>query len=157
MADVVIVNTQAICVSANQGDTTMSDQIEPDSGKVDASVSFSLQRTVLAHERTMLAWVRTSTSLITFGFGIQQFFRATRGPDFSDLIGPRSFGLTMIVIGLLALLLAGLQHRSAIEALKLSYPEREHYPTIRHSNAWLLGILIALLGPLAIVSALFRG
>ena len=105
----------------------------------------------------MLAWVRTSTLLITFGFGIQQFFRATRGPDYADLIGPRTFGLTMIIIGLLALLLAALQHRSAIEALKLSYPEREHYPAIRRSNAWLLGILIALLGLLALVSALFRG
>ena len=135
----------------------MSAQIESDSGRVDASVKLSLQRTVLAHERTMLAWVRTSTSLITFGFGIQQFFRATRGPEFSDLIGPRTFGLTMIVIGLLALLLAALQHRSAIDALKLNYPEREHYPAIRRSSAWLLGILIALLGLLAIVSALFRG
>ena len=135
----------------------MPAQIELDSGKVDASSKLSLQRTVLSYERTMLAWVRTSTSLITFGFGIQQFFRATRGPDYADLIGPRTFGLTMIIIGLLALLLAALQHRSAIEALKLSYPEREHYPAIRRSNAWLLGILIALLGLLALVSALFRG
>ena len=68
-------------------------------------------------------------------------------------IGPRTFGLTMIIIGLLALLLAAQQHRSAIEALKLSYPEREHYPAFRRSNAWLLGILIALLGLLALVSA----
>jgi putative membrane protein len=135
----------------------MPAQVELDSGKVDASSKLSLQRTVLSHERTMLAWVRTSTSLITFGFGIQQFFRATRGPDYADLIGPRTFGLTMIIIGLLALLLAAQQHRSAIEALKLSYPEREHYPAIRRSNARLLGILIALLGLLALVSALFRG
>jgi inner membrane protein YidH len=131
--------------------------IESDSGNVDASAKLSLQNTVLSHERTMLAWVRTSTSLITFGFGIQQFFRTTRGPDNPDLIGPRTFGLTMIIIGLLALILAALQHRSAIEALKLSYPEREHYPAIRRSSARLLSILIALLGLLAIVSALFRG
>src|SRR5277367_1613301 len=135
----------------------MPAQIESDRGKVDAFGKLSLQRTVLSLERTMLAWVRTSTSLITFGFGIQQFFRATRGPESSDLIGPRTFGLTMIVIGLLALLLAALQHRSAIDALKLNYPEREHYPAIRRSSACLLGILIALLGLLAIVSALFRG
>jgi putative membrane protein len=130
---------------------------QSDSGNVDAASKLSLQRTVLSHERTMLAWVRTSTSLITFGFGIQQFFRATRGPDYADLIGPRTFGLTMIIIGLLALLLAALQHRAAIEALKRTYPEQEHYPAIRRSSAQLLGILIALLGLLAIVSALFRG
>jgi uncharacterized membrane protein YidH (DUF202 family) len=49
----------------------MPAQIESDSGEVDASAKLSLQRTVLSHERTMLAWVRTSTSLITFGFGIE--------------------------------------------------------------------------------------
>jgi putative membrane protein len=135
----------------------MPAQIESDSGNVDASARLSLQNTVLTHERTMLAWVRTSTSLITFGFGIQQFFRATRGPDYADLIGPRTFGLTMIIIGLLALLLAALQHRSAIEALKTNYPERKQYPAIGRSSAQLLGVLIALLGLLAIVSTLFRG
>jgi putative membrane protein len=135
----------------------MPARIETDSGNVDASTKLALQRTVLAHERTMLAWVRTSTSLITFGFAIQQFFRATRGSDYADLVGPRTFGLTMIIIGLLALLLAALQHRAAIEMLKLSYPEREHYPAIRRSSARLLGILIALLGLLALVSALLRG
>jgi putative membrane protein len=133
----------------------MSAEIESERGNTDAAVKLSLQRTVLAHERTMLAWVRTSTSLITFGFGIQQFFRVTRGPD-SDLLGPRTFGLTMIIIGLLALSLAALEHRSAIEALKLSYPQIEHYPAIRRSRAWLLGALIAILGLLAMVSALLR-
>ena len=135
----------------------MPTQIEVNGGDIDASTKLSLQRTVLAYERTMLAWVRTSTSLITFGFGIQQFFRATRGPDINDLIGPRTFGLTMIVIGLIALLLATIEHRSAINALKSNYPELEHDPAVRHSRARLLGALIAILGLLAIVSALFRG
>ena len=135
----------------------MTAQIASGNGDVDASAKLSLQRTVLSYERTMLAWVRTSTSLITFGFGIQQFFRASRGPDLSDLIGPRTFGLTMIVIGLVALLLATLEHRSAIEALKLTYPEREHYPSIRLSRARIFGALIAILGVLAMFSALLRG
>ena len=71
-------------------------------------------------------------------------------------MGPRTFGLTMIVIGLLALLLAAVENRSAIEALKLSYPETEHYPAIRLSRARLLGALIGILGLLAMVSALLR-
>jgi hypothetical protein len=37
-----------------------------------------------------------------------------------------------------------------------SYPQMEHYPTIRRSRAWLLGALIAILGLLAMVSALLR-
>ena len=56
----------------------------------------------------MLAWVRTATTLITFGFSIQQFFRIARqvAAASKGLIGPDVFGLTMIIIGLLALLLA---------------------------------------------------
>ena len=62
----------------------------------------------------------------------------------------------MIVIGLLALLLATLEHRSAIAALKLEYPVAQGYPHIPRSHArWFSG-LIAILGLLALVSMLFR-
>ena len=56
----------------------------------------------------MLSWVRTATALITFGFSIQQFFRIARAgtPDGKGLVGPHTFGLAMIVMGLLTLLLA---------------------------------------------------
>ena len=36
----------------------------------------ALERAYIAHERTMMAWIRTSVALITFGFSIQQFFRS---------------------------------------------------------------------------------
>ena len=62
----------------------------------------------------------------------------------------------MIIIGLLALSLAALEHRSAIEALKRSYPQMVHYPAIRPSRAWRLGALIAVHGLLAMASALLR-
>ena len=68
----------------------------------------------------MLSWVRTATALITFGFSIHQFFRiASKGTvERTGFIGPHEFGMLMIVIGLVALLLATLEHRSAIHALK---------------------------------------
>jgi putative membrane protein len=130
--------------------------VEADSGNIDAATRLALERTVLSYERTMLAWVRTSTSLITFGFGIQQFFRATRGPDSDALLGPRAFGLTMILIGLLALLLATLDHRTAIARLSAEFPVVRRYPGTRFSRARILGALIAILGLLAFFSALLR-
>jgi putative membrane protein len=106
----------------------------------------------------MLSWVRTATSLITFGFGIQQFFRIARAgaPADKGLVGPHVVGLTMIVIGLLALLLATLEHRFAVHALRARYPAAEGYPDIPRSRARVLAALIALLGLLALSSMLIR-
>jgi putative membrane protein len=136
----------------------VTDHNERRAARPDASSKLALERTVLAHERTMLSWVRTATSLITFGFGIQQFFRITRAGASADkgLVGPHLVGSTMIVIGLLALLLATLEHRFAVHALSERYPRAEGYPDIPRSRARVLAALIALIGLLALLSMLFR-
>jgi putative membrane protein len=111
---------------------------------------------VLAYERTMLSWIRTATSLITFGFSLQQFFRIARRGEIGGLVGPHTFGTAMVVTGLLALLLATLEHRLAIQSLKLQYPVKADYPDIRRSRARILAALVALLGLLGLLSLLFH-
>ena len=126
--------------------------------KADARSKLALDRTRLAHDRTMLAWIRTATSLISFGFGIQQFFRIAR-PDAwqsNGLFRPHQFRILMIIIGLLVLLLATLEHRSALQTLRLEYPASDQYPTIPKSRAAILAALIAILGLLALLDALLR-
>jgi len=105
-----------------------------------------------------LSWVRTATALITFGFSIQQFFRIARAgvPESKGLIGPYEIGLAMIVIGLVALVLAALEHRSAIRWLKAQYPAEDRYPGIPRSRARVLAALITILRLLALASMLFR-
>jgi len=122
----------------------------------DGDIKLAVDRTRLAYDRTMLSWVRTAIALITFGFSIQQFFRiASKGTvERTGLIGPHEFGVSMIVVGLLALLLATLQHRSAIHALKVQYPETAH-GTYR-SLAGMMAGLVSILGLLALLSMLVR-
>ena len=71
---------------------------------------FSWLRTRMAVESTLMSWVRTSISLIGFGFTIVQFFAR-----FNDMQGvaeaarpgaPRYVGLAMIAAGVLGLLVA---------------------------------------------------
>jgi putative membrane protein len=102
----------------------------------------------------MLSWIRTATALITFGFSIQQFFRiASKGSvERAGIIGPHEFGVLMIVVGLLALLLATLGHRSAVRVLQAQYPAAN----IRLSAAGLLAALVSILGLLALLSMLMR-
>jgi putative membrane protein len=135
----------------------VTDHVEMKATGPDASSKLALERTYLAYDRTMLAWVRTTT-LITFGFSIQQFFRIARqgAAASKGLIGPDVFGLTMIIIGLLALLLAVLDHRWAIQTLEAQYPITEQYPRFPRSRARLLAALIGLLGVLAVTTMLVR-
>jgi putative membrane protein len=56
-----------------------------------------------------MSWVRTALSLFTFGFSIVQFFffLAAQQPENTELsAGPRRLGLTLIAVGIAALLLA---------------------------------------------------
>jgi hypothetical protein len=45
---------------------------------LDSSTALALERTRLAHERRLMAWVRTATSLISFGFTIYKAFEYLR-------------------------------------------------------------------------------
>jgi putative membrane protein len=120
---------------------------------VDVSTLQSVERTRLAYERTLMAWVRTGVSLISFGFTIYKFFEefhksgtAAQG----SLLGAREFGLIMISIGLISTLLATLQHRGTLKKL------REQYPEVRYSLAFLVALLVSILGVFALLAVFFR-
>jgi putative membrane protein len=117
----------------------------------------SIERTVVALDRTLLAWIRTSISPITFGFSIQQFFLLAKNeaPD-TRLVGPKEFGLAMVILGVLAVSIAALQHRVAIRALKTRYSVSDSDLLLPRSQASLFAALIAALGALGLFSMLFR-
>jgi putative membrane protein len=82
---------------------------------------FGWIRTRLSVERTMMAWIRTSVSLIGFGFTIVQFFQ-----KLNDMAGvlparrpeaPRYLGLMLIGAGLVSLLISCYQYRRIIRYL----------------------------------------
>jgi len=61
-----------------------------------------------------MSWVRTATSLITFGFTIYKFFQlelgATGRPQTHHFLSARVFAMVMIATGLFALLVATIQN-----------------------------------------------
>jgi putative membrane protein len=125
----------------------------PKSG--DASTLLAIDRTRLSHDRTLMSWIRTATSLITFGFSIYKFFQieTERAAAVSArLLGPREFAIAMIAIGLTSLLLATLEHRRDLDALKAEYPNAQ----IPRSTARMMAGLISVLGITAFVAAVFR-
>src|SRR5450755_336317 len=92
----------------------------PDS--TDPRVSLALRRTSMASfrtqlalDRTTLAWIRTTLTMATFGFGMVGFFRSLQQssptPETIRLHeGAIQFGTSLIVLGIIATVLAGLSH-----------------------------------------------
>jgi putative membrane protein len=65
----------------------------------------SFQRTRMSADRTLMSVIRTSLSLISFGFTIYQVFEKLREHNVIAHAGaPRSFGVTLVALGILMLL-----------------------------------------------------
>ena len=118
----------------------------------EASTNLAAERTRLGYERTMMAWLRTSTSLISFGFTIQKFFQIeSKGTSQSEgILGPTNVGRLMILVGLVILILATVQHRRDMSAL------RKDYPFVPRSMVTWIAAVIALLGILAMISVMMH-
>jgi putative membrane protein len=84
-------------------------------------VRLACERTWAAGERTLMAWIRTSLSMISFGFTIFKFFQylheSTVGQTLIRPHGPRNLGLTLVVVGVVVLMPAMYQHRRSVMAL----------------------------------------
>lgn len=87
------------------------------------ATALAVERTRIAHDRTLMAWVRTSVSLISFGFTIYKFFQYLRegDPAARQPLGPWRFGLAMILLGLVTLVLATFQYRGDLRKLEARY------------------------------------
>lgn len=119
------------------------------------ATKLALDRTRLAYDRTLLAWVRTATSLISFGFTIYKFFQYLRDektPAHTGIIGPRGFAMVMILTGIVGLLLATLDHRGHMVALRKEYGQAN----VPYSMSAVLGALIALLGVFSLILVMFH-
>ena len=80
----------------------------------------ALVRTALSSEQTLMSWVRTSLSMVSFGFSIAQFFffleENQGGSELST--GPSRLGIALITTGIVVLLVAVVEHVLRVRALR---------------------------------------
>src|SRR5215510_12828141 len=128
--------------------------------KATAESHFSWLRTRMSVERTLMSWVRTSVSLIGFGFTIVQFFERLGGMEGAKAAQrpqmPRYLGLMLIASGVLALGIAiwqylqTLRYMAGREFAPIATEKQPRTPLLA------LSILLALIGLFAFCSVLFR-
>jgi len=128
-----------------------------------ASSHFAWIRTRLALERTLMAWARTSVSLIGFGFTIVQFFERVQTSSASSVPvllpdAPHNFGLALIGAGILGLLVSLWQYQRGAHYLwsdefrPVAGLAKEHATT---PIMW-VAIVLILVGVFAFLVVLFR-
>lgn len=121
---------------------------------LNATTRLAVDRTYLAHERTMMAWVRTAASMISFGFTVYKFFQLELGDRAAAgdrLVGARGFAFMLIVVGLISLMLGFIEHRYSLRLLRDAYGD-----VFARSIAGVVAALVAVCGLVAIVLIMFR-
>ena len=108
--------------------------------------------TQLALDRTTLAWVRTTLTMASFGFGMVAFFRSLQEQSSNaESIrlhqGAIRVGVALILLGIVASGLAGSSHWFALRKLR-----RGESPSV---GQWPLSITVAMLSAIIGVSGLW--
>lgn len=116
----------------------------------------AVERTLMAADRSMMAWLRTGLSLISFGFTIYKFLDISRqqlittGKDLHGISSPKVVGLFMIGMGILSLIFGILENISTVKGLKGSYDLR------RKRYALWMAVMITLFGLIIFLGIIFH-
>src|SRR5271165_4272452 len=85
----------------------------------------ALDRNRLAAERTLMAWVRTALSMISFGFTIYKFLQVVQEQSTIPVLranAPRNLGLVLTGMGTFVVVIASIQHWSYVKNLRADKP-----------------------------------
>jgi putative membrane protein len=126
--------------------------MEPATHAPDQNTLLAMKRNLLAGERTLMAWIRTSISMIGFGFTLAKLFQALA--DKNILIkGPagrtwsaEGVGMTLIALGTFALVFAIIDYHRELKLLRAAGLES------RFSLPLAVASVLAILGLMALLS-----
>jgi putative membrane protein len=111
----------------------------------------AIDRTRLAADRSLMAWIRTALSMIAFGFTIYKFLQAMHAQSTVPVLrpdAPRNVGLLLVGIGTFAVAVACIQHWNYVRKLSPDH-------AFRWDVAFIVAILIGLLGILIFASMVY--
>jgi putative membrane protein len=126
-----------------------ADSIASTSRPLDEGTRLAILRTVLGAERTLMAWIRTAFSMISFGFTIGKFLGYLHDQESAGNVPENGGWLPrlLVLIGLVSLMVGVVEYRRTRKSLAAELGK-----TYRASAAGLIALLVGLLGTLAFLS-----
>jgi putative membrane protein len=123
----------------------------------------SFQRTRMSADRTLMSTIRTSLSLIGFGFTIFQFFQKLQQANVVpvDSGTARSFGLSLVLLGVLMLVLGIFYHVRFMLQLRAQRDEMRRAGLIHAQSGFpisltlITAVTLFLIGVVAVVGMVF--
>lgn len=113
------------------------------------------ERTRAAADRTLMAWIRTSLSLIGFGFGIPTIVKTLETTRLGEHINPHHFtntvGLSFIGVGIFAITAALKEHRRMLKRIQ---SDRFTYESSK--TAEIVGVALLLVGLISFIGVLIK-
>jgi len=98
-------------------------------------------RTVMAADRTLMAWVRTSLSMLSFGFTIYKFLEsAAEANQLARPESPQRVGLFLVAVGVASMVLGLISYWTTLKDLRRTEAFRLGRPTL------IIGVVMALAG-----------
>ena len=108
-----------------------------------------------AADRTLMAWIRTSLSLIGFGFGIPTIVRTIEKTQVGHHLNPVRFsvivGLAFIGIGMLGMALGLKEHRQLLKQI-----QSDRYTYENSHSAEIIGVALLGIGLISFIGVLIK-
>ncbi|PSF39065.1 hypothetical protein C7H19_03160 [Aphanothece hegewaldii CCALA 016] len=116
------------------------------------------ERNRAAAERTLMAWIRTCLSLISFGFGIDSIVGAILSfhkvsENLNHVRFSRVLGLSFIALGIYAMISAAIEHKRELRHIQRSV---DYLYTPRRSLGLTVAIALICIGIYAFISILIK-
>jgi putative membrane protein len=91
-----------------------------------------VMRTMMAADRTLMAWIRTSLSMFTFGYTLYKVLQEVEEIAKLELheAAPRNAGIMLTVTGTVALIMGIIEYSVTLRMLRRSYKFRLARPTL---------------------------
>jgi putative membrane protein len=132
-------------------DVTLDKKLASDE-PVHVDPDLGVMRTMMAADRTLMAWIRTALSMFTFGYTLYKVLQEVKEIGRVEIhdTAPRNAGVLLTLAGTVALVLGIFEYFGTLRMLRRSYRFRRARPAL------IMSVVMAIAGGFLCIGILSR-